>query len=199
MATNLAIEISKLIENQSDLFKKYDGAFDKLNQEAEKKVKEIDEIVEKKKKDFETFYIEKEKEFEKKVKEIPVDKIQADLSTIKTKAPIINIPDGVNENATIKGTYKIQEKGAEIFIYCDKGKIEIDKQKNTFTYTAPDITDGKNTTDTIYAYSARVGELKSDIVSKQITIFYVPIEYDEALNNTDFQSFEANSKNIEYV
>jgi len=119
---------------------------------------------------------------------------------IKTDPPVITGPDGLNENAGSDFTFTMPD-GADIVVWSKKGSIiSLDKSGLKFTYIAPDIVNSTlDTTDEIYAYTIKPGELRSDTVVKEITVHYVPLLADDALSNPDFKTYEDTSKNIEYL
>ena len=105
----------------------------------------------------------------------------------------------VNENQSITGTFTY-DPTADITITADKGTISsIDKINGTFVYTAYDITNKTNGSDTIKAYTNKTGMFQSDVVSAQVTVVYVPIDADGTLSNSSFQPNEYYMSGFQYT
>jgi len=110
------------------------------------------------------------------------------MPTILTaESPTLTVPATVNENQTITCSFTVSS-GEDITIMADKGTISnIDTVSNTFIYTAYDITDNLNGTDTISAYCTKPGALQSPTTKVQITVVYVPMAADGTISNPDFK------------
>ena len=119
------------------------------------------------------------------------------LSYAQTETPIVTIPNIVNENATVSGSYT-SEANTAVTIIATKGTISNhDMVAKTFDYTAYDITNGKDGTDTISAYATKAGELRSAVNKTNITISCVQIVADTTIQVVDI--FNDLSINIGYI
>jgi len=116
----------------------------------------------------------------------------------KTDTPIVTIAKSVNENSTVQGTYT-SEVGSTVNITASKGTISnISRNAKTFLYTAYDITDGKNNTDTITANATKPGQVISSNNITNITVIYVPITADGIISNADFKTNVQENKGWTY-
>jgi len=104
-----------------------------------------------------------------------------------TATPTISISTSVNESASANGTITNYDSDATYTITANNGSI-VYIDGNTFTYTAPDITDGDDDTDTISIYATKAGELRSEIADTAITVVYVPNVADDTIQVVDFTS-----------
>jgi hypothetical protein len=97
-----------------------------------------------------------------------------------TTTPVITIVTTVNENATISGSYTSAD-GSTTTLSANLGTISNHNTvSKTFDYTAPDVTDGDDDTDTLSAYSVKIGELQSGTGTEDITVSYVPVVGDDS-------------------
>ena len=121
------------------------------------------------------------------------------MPTILTAgSPTLTVPATVNENQTITCSFTVPS-GEDITITADKGTISnIDTASNTFVYTAYDITNNLNGTDTIFAYCTKPGALQSPTIKMQITVVYVPMVADGTISNADFQANSYNCNGFKF-
>jgi hypothetical protein len=115
---------------------------------------------------------------------VTVDNISVLLPV--TPAPAVTAPTTVNENSVITLTIANYDNTAVYEISSNHGTLSPVSSTGTFTYTAPDITDGNDMVDTISMYSSVVGKIKS--VKQEITfpILFVLITGDGVISNSDF-------------
>jgi len=113
---------------------------------------------------------------------------------LTTTTPVVSIAASVNERATISGSYT-SSVGSTVVIKAVNGIISNHNEvAKTFDYTAYDITNGVNDTDTITAYSTKPGELKSNDDITNITIVYVPTSADTTIQVLDiYNDLETNT------
>jgi len=122
-------------------------------------------------------------------------------ATTTATAPEITNPDGstlfnsINENETKTCKIKDYDPDVNYIISANKGAIGSISSDGTFTYTAPDITDGNNTTDNIFIYYT-IGTIVSATKQYSLNIIYVPIEADGVLSNTNFVANMNSSTNL---
>jgi hypothetical protein len=103
----------------------------------------------------------------------------------ETTQPIISIATPVNERSNTVGTITNYDADATYYISAINGTISY-TTGSTFIFTAVDITNGVNTSDTISVYATKAGELQSLTTEQVMTIVYVPIEEDTAYQVVDF-------------
>jgi len=114
-------------------------------------------------------------------------------------SPVLDIPTGINENEEISVNITNHVPGTVYEITVDKGTISnINNTNGTFKYRAPDISDGVDTTDTITIYGSVVGKVRSNLVTYNLNIVYVPIIGDTALSNADFNTNKYFSTNFKF-
>ena len=100
----------------------------------------------------------------------------------------------INENDTKVCKIKDYNSDLNYTISANKGSIGPIQSDGTFTYTAPDITDSNDTTDTISIYYT-FATMMSATSRYDLTIKYVSVEADGVLSNTDFIANKSQSTN----
>jgi len=104
----------------------------------------------------------------------------------------------VEENQPINVTITNYDAEVTYEIKADKGTIS-NVNNNTFTYTAPDITNQSNGIDTIYVSGYKSGLLKSKQNYKALIYTYVAMEADDVLVNVNFGNNKYYSDGVEYL
>jgi hypothetical protein len=126
-------------------------------------------------------------------------KIQNELNQYEvfiTSTPIIVLNNTVNEGATAGGTISNYEAEANYFFSANLGTVSY-TSGSTFDYTAPSGL-SENETDTVYCYATKVGELRSAITQRDVTVVFVPIVADDAISLDSFQDSEETNIGWEY-
>ena len=104
-----------------------------------------------------------------------------------TTTPTITITTTVNENSTTQGTISNYDAAA-IYTFADNlGTINY-TSGSTFDFVAHDIVDDQDAADTFTVYAEKIGELRSETTTVNMTIEYVNVISDTAVtyNSTEF-------------
>lgn len=105
-----------------------------------------------------------------------------------TESPVVVMPSNVGENNICNITISNFDPTAIYNILADKGTVGNINSSGVFSYTAPDITNGLDTSVTFTIYSSTVGKVKSPMISATLPILYLPVISDAALVNVDFRT-----------
>jgi len=123
------------------------------------------------------------------------NRIDESLGNVKTPLPTVNVVGSVNENSHTVMTYTA-ESGVNVSIVAEKGGIS-GLGNGQFTYIAPEISNGVNTTDRLTITATRVGELRNG-TEVELNVIYVPMVEDDALSNANFRVNKMYSNGFTY-
>jgi len=113
-----------------------------------------------------------------------------------TPSPVITISQSVNENTAVNGSFTSDTNSITTITAVSGTISNVDQSAKTFVYTAPDITNGKNSSDIIRAFSNKSGYKQSKTVSTDITVVYVPITGDGVISNANYSANKSYNNNF---